>query len=166
MFTKEKGVSVSEEKKSEPKTHGSGNINGTYYKIEVRSWHDERVLSDRENPRHPFVIGKEWREWPIRLAYGDGPAPSMPVGYFERHPAEHGLMSYDAAMGHVWGMYAFLAVHHLDLCIQARLVACDWHESYSITEKSVSDVIVPPRRPSDGFMPRDKADELAKQQEN
>lgn len=166
MFAKEKEKPVAEpEEKKEQKTHGGGNLNGLYYKIEVRSWHMPRVLHDRENPRTPFVIDKEWKEWPIRLAYGDGPAPSMPVGYFERHPAEHGLLSYDAAMGHLWGMYAFLAAHHMDLCIQARLVACRWQESYSITEESVSDVIAPPRRPWDAFMPRAEADEKAKTQE-
>ena len=152
--------------KLEPKSHGKGSTNCTYYKIEVRSWHQTRILADAENPRHPFVIDKDWREWPIRLAYGNGPAPSMPVGYFGRHPAEHGLMPYEAAMGHLWGMYAFLATNHMDLCVQARLVSCKWEESYSITEEKVSDVIVAPRRPWDTFMSREAADSAAKKQES
>src|SRR5215469_4819325 len=145
---------MSEDNK-QPKSHGSGKLNGTYYKIEVRSWYQSRVLPDAQNPRHPFVIDKDWREWPIRLAYENSPPPSMPCGLFNSHPAEHGLMTYEAAMGHLWGMYAFLNVHHLDMCIQARLVACRWEETYSITEESISDVIVPPRRPYDAFMARE-----------
>lgn len=152
--------------KPEPKSHGSGSSSGTYYKIEVRSWHIPRILADRENPRTPFVIDKDWKEWHISLTYGDGPAPSMPCGYFERHPAEHGLMSYNAAMGHLWGMYAFLAANHMDLCVQARLVACKYQESWSVTEESVSDVIMPPRLPCDAFMPRADSDAKALKQEN
>lgn len=166
MFTKEKDKPVAEtEEKKEPKTHGSGNLSGIYYKIEVRSWYMPRVLIDPQHPNIPFVIDKDWKTWPIHLSYGNGPAPSMPVRSWETHAAEHGLLNYDAAMGHLWGMYAFLAARHEDLCIQARLVAIEWHESYSMTEKSVSDVIMPPRRPWDAFMPRAEADEKAKTQE-
>ena len=150
---------------SEKKSHGNGSRNGIYYKIEVRSWHDPRVLHDPQVPTQPFVIDKDWKEWPIRLAYGNGNAPSMPCGYLDRHPAEHGLMTYESAMGHLWGMYAFLDANHMGLCMQARLVACKYEEKYSITEESVSDVIMAPRRPYDDFMDRQSANEKALTQE-
>lgn len=155
---------MTQEETTKPKSHGKGSCSGTYYKIEVRSWHMPRVLTDPES-RQPFIIDKDWKEWPVRLTFGNAPAPSMPVASWERHAAEHGLMPYEAAMGHLYGMYAFLAANHMDLCIQARLVAVRWEESYSMTEENVSHVIAPPRQPGKDFVARAESDEAAKKQE-
>lgn len=156
MFSKEKEKSVAEEKKPEPKSHGSGHSTCTYYKVEVRSTHQPKVIAS-DNQRNPFVIDDKWKTWPIVLnRSGIGPAPSVPVRAYTEHAAEHGLLTYEAAMAHQWAVYAALDADGWggSLCIETRLVAIEFYESYTITEVGVSEALPRPRRPWDDFKAR------------
>lgn len=168
MFAKEKEkpVAATEEKK-EPKTHGSGRSTGTYYKVEVRAWHLPKVIPMADR-RDPFIIDDKWREWPLVFnRAGIGPAPSVPVRACTEHAAEHGLLTHDAAMAHQWALYAALDANGWggSLCIETRLVAVEFSESYSITEVGVSAILPRPRRAWDDFKDRATMDAIPPQRD-
>ncbi len=156
MFDK-KPETKQDAKPAEPKSYGSGNLTSIYYKIEVRTSYSQPKVVQTQDPKNPLVIDGEWREWPLSLRYGDGPAPSVPVREWDRHAAEHGLLSYEAAVAHQWSVFAMLDAGGWggSLCVETRLVAVEFAESYSMTEKGVSAPLITPRRPWDDFKPRD-----------
>jgi len=149
---------------SDKKSDGSCNSTGIYYKVEVRRYGVTPKVLQTDNPRTPFVIDDKWKEWPVTLVLGPAPAPSMPVRFFDRHATEHGLLTYEAAMGHLHGIFALLETTYDHYCVQCRLVAYDWEERYSYTEKSVGAPIIEARRPWDDFKTRAEADKLAMEQ--
>lgn len=170
MFAKEKEktVTAAAEKKPEPKSHGSGNSTGTYYKIEVRSTYPDPKVVPTNDPTGPFVIDDKWRTWPIGFnRTGIGPAPSVPVRAYTEHAAEHGLLTHEAAMAHQWALYAVLDANGWggSLCIETRLVAIEFWESYSMTEVGVSEVLPRPRRPRDDFKDRAVMDAVPSKQD-
>lgn len=156
MFNKDKEKPAVAEPKKEARRHGSGNMSGVYFKIEVRTTAQPRVLNAEP---HPFVIDGEWRNWPFEVRQGQlHPAPSVPCGPFDRHAGEHGLLAYDAAMAHQYAIFAFFnagGIFRSAYDIQTRLVAIKWEENYSTEEVGVSDPMTNPENPYKAFKDRD-----------
>ena len=138
------------------RAHGSGSSRGTYYKVEVRTTYHEPTVLQSDGGQRPFVIDDKWREWPVYL--GAQPfGTNIPVKSWNRHAAEHGLLSHEVAEAHRWALIAMLEAHQSALCVETRLVAVEFSEEYSTREIGVTALMAMPRRPWDDFAPRDDA---------
>lgn len=154
LFEKKDTVAP-EAKKPDPKSHGSGNSTGTFYKIEVRTSSNTPQILETDPP---FIIDGAWREWPMGL----GPKPfsiNVPIRSWWRNALDHGVVPYEAAEAHRWGLLS--AIDAMGgggiYCIETRLVAVEFHETYSLTEKGVSEAQRMVGRGWDSFKDRDDA---------
>lgn len=136
MFAK-KDDAAPDAKKPELKSHGSGQSTATFYKVEVRTSYTTPQILQTEPP---FIVDGTWREWPIGL----GPKPfsvNVPIRSWCRNAADHGVVPYEAAEAHRWALLS--AIDAMGgggiFCVETRLVAVEFHETYSLTEKGVSD---------------------------
>lgn len=108
-----------------PRKGSSGS--GTYrlYTVEVRyDYPESKAWGD-------FIIDREWRTLPI-IKWNVG----VPNKTFSRHAEDHGLLSWPAANALRWWAHAAMG-----WCVQTRIVAHEFEESYSETIIGYHDVI-------------------------
>jgi hypothetical protein len=143
--------------------HGKGEGSQVGYFLEVRSSYMTPTVIDAKT-----VIDNVWRRWDIR----EGTTPyglNVPLGRSDREMLQHGLMSYEAAQAHRWGLIAALEAQSLlgALCIETRLVKVQFHYTYRLEEIGVEEAEKATfLRRSQGVKPRSpEAEEAAKTDE-
>jgi hypothetical protein len=115
--------------------HGKGEGSQIGFFLEVRSSYMTPTVIDAKT-----VIDNVWRRWDVR----EGATPyglNVPLGRSDREMLRHGMMTYEVAQAHRWGLLAALEAHSLlgALCVETRLVKVQFHYTYRIEEIGVEE---------------------------
>ena len=111
----------------------------TYYKIEFRNTSSEpQVVVIGDSCEEPFVIDNYWRHLPISLLTRWG--IKVHIRSSDSNAAKNGLLSYTVAEAYRWAFLAALQSNalHGALCIETRLVAVEFHQTYATKEIGVT----------------------------
>lgn len=117
-----------------------GTSKSTVYQVEVRFNYPQ--------PRQfgGLLLGRDWQTLETSIVpHGQGVPNNLWNAADQR-----GYLSYEAAEALRWWFHASAA---LGACLESRLIAFDYEESWSVERKAVSKIQEWPQRPSDDFEP-------------
>jgi hypothetical protein len=104
------------------------------YSLEMRtSYFEPKVLPGG------FIIDNVWRRLPINL--GKGPITSVPIVEYDVEMARHGLFTLTVVEAHRWLLLAHMEAQDPfgTACVETRFVRSEFHYTYKIVEKGVSE---------------------------
>ena len=119
-----------------------GRSSGVVYHVEARSsYHTPQQYAG-------MLLDQRWQP----VSFAQAPAPFGVPGHSLNNAGKHGFLTYEQAQALRWW---FHAAESIPACVETRLVAYDWQETWEATERGVSEAQEWPRRPFDSFVPRD-----------
>ena len=118
----------------------NGTTKSIVYHVEVRT------SFDQPQEIAGMLLGQNWAPLSISQYPSGLGVPNVTID----SAGKHGYFTYEAAQALRWW---FHAEARYSFCLQSRLVAFDWEESWSATRKSEETPQPQPRRPWDDFIP-------------